>query len=88
MRSDHLADLEMEAKKHTQLACIKEDHLRSDLDQLYVIRNDIIQSVGIILESFDSSDIQMAFNAYRQQISMFKSKIEEESAEFGHEIID
>jgi len=50
---------------------------------LYVIRNDIVLSLGIILESFDSPDIQMAFTAYRQQISMFKEKIEEESGEFG-----
>lgn len=88
MRSDHLADLEAEAKKHTQLACIKEDHLRSDLDNIYVIRNDVLQSVDIILEGFQTQDVQMAFNAYKQELFMLKAKIEEEAADFANEIID
>ena len=76
MKCDHLTDLECEAKKHTQQACIRQDHLKNDLEELHIIRNDVSQSIGIIINEFDNGDVQMALGAYRQKAFMLKSKIE------------
>lgn len=41
MRDDHLADLEEENKKHSQIAAIEHDYLRENVDEMASIRSDI-----------------------------------------------
>lgn len=88
MREDHLADLEAEAKRHTQLACIKEDHLKSVIEEMEIVRKDVVTSLNIILSDFDNQDIQNSFRVYNQSILSFGQRIEEENAEYAKEIIN
>ena len=88
MKEDHLNDLVEMSKKHIQLAYIKEDHLKSDVEEMEVIRNDIFNSLEIILENFQDPLTQKNLTFYKQQIYSYADKIDEEKAEFSKELIN
>lgn len=68
MKEDHLNDLVELSKKHIQLAYIKEDHLQNDVEEMEVIRKDIIDSLEIILENFNDPLTEKNLGFYKQQV--------------------
>ena len=64
MKEDHLQDLVDLDKKHTQLAYIKQDHLKNDMEEMEVIRNDIVNSLETILENFQDPVCQKNLSFY------------------------
>lgn len=80
MKEDHLNDLVDVSKKHIQLAYIKEDHLKNDVEEIEVIRNDILNSLEIILERFEDPLTKKNLSFYKQQLHAYSDKIDEEKA--------
>ena len=88
MKEDHLNDLVDISKKHIQLAYIKEDYLNSDLKEIEIIRNDLMQNFTDILEQYEDPQTEKYLSFYKQQVFMFGEKVVEEKVEFEKELID
>ena len=50
MKEDHLQDLVDLDKKHTQLAYIKQDHLKNDMEEMEVINNQLRVLLQVLIK--------------------------------------
>jgi hypothetical protein len=55
MKTDHLYDLALERDKYTQIADIENDHLRENIIEINVIKNDIENHLEEVLEGIRES---------------------------------
>ena len=75
MKEDHLNDLVDMSKKHIEASYLKDNELSNDIEEMEVIRNDIIDSLDTILGHFEDPVTKKNLAFYQQQLQSFSKKI-------------
>ena len=82
MKADHLFDLAAERDKYTQIADIENDHLRENIIEINVIKNDIENHLEEVLEgirqSGNATECRESLEHYRQKLALFTHQLEEQ----------
>ncbi len=53
MKEDHLSDLIQESRRHSQIADIEHDYLRQNVDEMDIIRKDIVNNLQVIMQKLE-----------------------------------
>lgn len=83
MRDDHIAELEQQARRDSQIADIEWDYLRENVEEMGAVWADVEANLGDIVDKMAEEDLKANLKFYRHKVQVYGHKIEELEEFFG-----